>query len=83
VREFGKKSRSEPAVHYIAEIIGQFDLVSLVELRDDLTDLGRVLKILGALVINAERALARSTYNPTALPLPCFYRIYGSRGRHD
>lgn len=47
VREFGKKSRSEPAVHYIAEIIGQFDLVSLVELRDSLTDLSRVLKILG------------------------------------
>ena len=47
MREFGKKSRSEPAVHYIAEIIGQFDLVSLVELRNDLTDLGRVLKILG------------------------------------
>lgn len=47
IREFGKKARSEPAVHYIAEIIGQFDLVSIVELRDDLTDLGRVLKILG------------------------------------
>lgn len=47
IREFGKKSRSEPAIHYIAEIIGQFDLVSIVELRDDLTDLGRVLKILG------------------------------------
>jgi hypothetical protein len=47
VREFGKVRRSEAAIHYIAEILGQFDLVSLVELRDDLTDLGRVLKILG------------------------------------
>ncbi len=47
IREFGKVRRSEAAIHYIAEIIGQFDLVSLTELRDDLGDLGRVLKILG------------------------------------
>jgi endonuclease/exonuclease/phosphatase family metal-dependent hydrolase len=47
IREFGKARRSEPAVHYIAEILGRFDLISIVELRDDLTDLGRVLKILG------------------------------------
>ncbi|MBI1984335.1 MAG: endonuclease/exonuclease/phosphatase family protein, partial [Acidobacteria bacterium] len=39
--------RSEAAIHYIAEIIGQFDLVGVVELRDNLTDLSRVLKILG------------------------------------
>ena len=47
IREFGKKPRTEAAVHYIAEILGQFDLIGVVELRDDLTDLGRVLKILG------------------------------------
>ncbi|OGG57229.1 MAG: hypothetical protein A3F84_21745 [Candidatus Handelsmanbacteria bacterium RIFCSPLOWO2_12_FULL_64_10] len=47
IREFGKKRRTEAAIHYIAEILGQFDLISLVELRDDLTDLGRVLPILG------------------------------------
>lgn len=47
IREFGKKRRSEAAVHYIAEIIGQFDLVGMVELRDNLDDLARVLKILG------------------------------------
>jgi len=47
IREFGKVHRTEPAVHYIAEIIGQFDLVALVELRDDLSDLGRVCPILG------------------------------------
>lgn len=47
IREFGKRKRSEAAIHYIAEIIGQFDLISVVELRDDLTDLGRVLPILG------------------------------------
>jgi hypothetical protein len=47
IREFGKSLRTEAAVHYIAEILGQFDVVGIVELRDDLTDLGRVLKILG------------------------------------
>jgi hypothetical protein len=47
IREFGKKARSEAAIHYIAEIIGQFDLVGVVELRDNLADLGRVLPILG------------------------------------
>lgn len=47
IREFGKVKRTEPAVHYIAEILGQFDLVAMVELRDNLTDLGRVMEILG------------------------------------
>lgn len=47
IRDFGKKRRSEAAIHYIAEILGQFDLIGVVELRDDLTDLGRVLPILG------------------------------------
>ena len=47
IREFGKVSRTEAAIHYIAEILGQFDLIALVELRDDLSDLGRVLPILG------------------------------------
>ena len=47
IREFGKKKRSAAAIHYIAEILGQFDLIGIVELRDNLTDLGRVLQILG------------------------------------
>jgi hypothetical protein len=47
IREFGKVARTDAAIHYIAEIIGQFDLISLVELRDNLQDLGRVLPILG------------------------------------
>lgn len=47
IREFGKKRRSEAAIHYIAEVLHQFDLIGVVELRDDLTDLDRVLKILG------------------------------------
>ncbi len=47
IREFGKKKRSTAAIHYIAEILGQFDLIGVVELRDNLTDLGRALDILG------------------------------------
>ena len=47
IREFGKKPRTEAALHYVAEILGQFDLVALVELRDDLSDLGCVLRYLG------------------------------------
>src|SRR2546428_14001619 len=47
IREFGKKARTDAAIHYIAEILGQFDLISLVELRDNLNDLHRVLEILG------------------------------------
>src|SRR5436189_717026 len=47
IREFGKKARSAAAIHYIAEVLGQFDLISIAELRDNLTDLGRVLDVLG------------------------------------
>ena len=47
IREFGKKRRTDAAIHLIAEILGQFDLISLVELRDNLTDLACVLTYLG------------------------------------
>jgi hypothetical protein len=47
IREFGRKRRTTPAIHYIAEILGQFDLIALVELRDNLEDFGRVCRILG------------------------------------
>jgi len=47
IREFGKKARSEAAIHYIAEILGEFDLISISELRDNLGDLARVIDILG------------------------------------
>ena len=38
IREFGKKARTAPAIHYIAEVLGQFDLIGVVELRDNLRD---------------------------------------------
>jgi endonuclease/exonuclease/phosphatase family metal-dependent hydrolase len=47
IREFGKKKRRKAAIHLIAEIMGQFDLISVVELRDNVSDLQRVLEILG------------------------------------
>ncbi|MEZ5360377.1 MAG: endonuclease/exonuclease/phosphatase family protein [Candidatus Zixiibacteriota bacterium] len=47
IREFGKKARLSSSIHYIAEIINQFDIVAIVELRDNLRDLEKVMQILG------------------------------------
>ena len=47
VRDFGKKRRRPESLHFIAEILGQFDLIALVELRDNLTDFHEVLSYLG------------------------------------
>lgn len=47
IREFGRRPRDQAAIHYIAEIINQFDIVALTELRSDLSDLSRVMKCLG------------------------------------
>lgn len=46
IREFGKKRRTEKAIHYIAEVLSYFDLISIQEVRANLEDLGRVLKVL-------------------------------------
>jgi endonuclease/exonuclease/phosphatase family metal-dependent hydrolase len=48
IRDFGKVPRTKAALHYIAEIIGQFDLVALVELRNNLEDLKCVMDYLGS-----------------------------------
>lgn len=47
VREFGRKRRSTKAVHLIAEIMNQFDLIAVTEVRSNVTDLHRVMEILG------------------------------------
>jgi endonuclease/exonuclease/phosphatase family metal-dependent hydrolase len=47
IREFGRKRRKKKSLHYIAEIVGQFDLVGLVEVREDVSDLAEVMRILG------------------------------------
>lgn len=47
IREFGRTARDPLALHLIAEILGQFDLISIVELREDLGELATVLSYLG------------------------------------
>lgn len=47
IREFGRKPRLKAAIHCIAEILDQFDLIAITEVRDNLADLNRVLGILG------------------------------------
>lgn len=47
IREFGRRRRSGAAIHYIAEILNEFDLIAITELRDNLTDLKRVMELLG------------------------------------
>ncbi len=47
IRDFGKSRRTPAAIHYIAEILAQFDLIAITELRDNITDLKRVMDILG------------------------------------
>lgn len=47
IREFGNGTRHPLALHLIAEMIGQFDLVAVVELNENLSDLAQVLQYLG------------------------------------
>src|SRR5688500_7057808 len=49
IREFGNtkyNGRMTEAYYYIAEIISRFDLIALQEVRDDLSDINTVCKIL-------------------------------------
>ena len=47
IREFGKKPRPKKALHLVAEVLGQFDLIAVVELRENLANLSEVLSYLG------------------------------------
>ena len=47
IREFGRRRRMEASIHFIAEILNQFDLIAVTEVRDNLADLARTLKVLG------------------------------------
>ena len=46
IREFGRRPRLPKSLHYIAEVIGRFDLVALTEVRRDLSDLLQVMDLL-------------------------------------
>jgi len=47
IREFGRRERKTHSLHLIAEILNQFDLIALVEVRDNVSDLKKVMDILG------------------------------------
>ena len=47
IRDFGKTRRSDDAILFIAQLLYQFDLIAITEVRDDLTDFKRVLARLG------------------------------------
>lgn len=47
IREFGKKPRRTASLHYIAEILYQFDLIAITELREDISDLAKAMDIMG------------------------------------
>lgn len=47
IREFGKRPRRKQSLHYIAEILNQFDLIAVTEVRRNLTELGLVMGMLG------------------------------------
>ncbi len=47
IREFGRKPRRRESLHFIAEVLGQFDLIAIVEVRKNLSDLKTVMDILG------------------------------------
>ena len=48
IRHFGGGSRTDQSLQYIAQILQQFQLVAITELKANLTDLFKVLKILGS-----------------------------------
>ena len=47
IRHWGQKKRKKCSLHYIAEILNQFDLISVVELKRNVSELKYVLDLLG------------------------------------
>ncbi len=47
IREFGRKRRRKASIHFIAEILNQFDLIAITELRRNLSELRKVMDMLG------------------------------------
>lgn len=47
IRHWGQKKRKKCSLHYIAEILRQFDLISVVELRRNVSEMKYVLELLG------------------------------------
>ena len=47
IRHWGAKKRKKCSLHYIAEVFNQFDLIAVIELRKNISELKYVLKLLG------------------------------------
>ncbi len=47
IRHFGEKPREDSAIHYLAEVMNQFDIIGITELHNNLGDLKRVMDLLG------------------------------------
>jgi endonuclease/exonuclease/phosphatase family metal-dependent hydrolase len=47
IRHWGQKRRKRCSLHYIAEILSQFDLIAITELRRNVSELTYVLNLLG------------------------------------
>lgn len=47
IRHFGRGRRTSQSLHYIAEILGQFDLIAITELSKNVRDLKKVMDYLG------------------------------------
>jgi endonuclease/exonuclease/phosphatase family metal-dependent hydrolase len=47
IREFGRRRRRKDAIHFIAEVLSNFDVIAITEVRDNLSDLERVMSLLG------------------------------------
>jgi len=47
IRHWGQEKRRKCSLHYIAEILQQFDLIAVVELRRNISELNYVLNLLG------------------------------------
>ena len=47
IRHWGQKKRRKCSLHYIAEIFNQFDLISIIELRRNVSELKYVMDLLG------------------------------------
>lgn len=47
IRDFGKRERNDDAIHYIAEVLSNFDLIAITELGENLTCIYKVMNLLG------------------------------------
>jgi len=47
IRHWGQKKRKKCSLHYIAEIMNQFDLISVVELKRNVSEMKYVIDLLG------------------------------------